>query len=206
MSVGGTAVSVAMSQSGSQAAAFFRDVRQSRVVWLVRDDDGSPTHLSADGTRSLPFWSTSPRAQRAAKIWGRGIRSEFMPLDIWCDRVLPDAALDGLVIGISCRRQQMTAHPRVRKRRLPGTTRLGRRLPAQPAVRSRAAACDSWVLSWRPSVFTRSACGWRWRGDPRQGAEPGQRISVTRCSRRAAQLEFSTDTYTLSMLPPQLTQ
>ncbi|WP_319696346.1 DUF2750 domain-containing protein [Streptomyces europaeiscabiei] len=56
-----------MSQSGSQAPAFFRDVRHSRVVWPVRDDEGSPTPLSADGTRSLPFWSTSARAQRAAK-------------------------------------------------------------------------------------------------------------------------------------------
>ncbi|MFI9761085.1 DUF2750 domain-containing protein [Streptomyces sp. NPDC051963] len=90
-----------MSQSGSQAAAFFRDVRQSSVVWLVRDDDGSPTHLSANGTRSLPFWSTSPRAQRAAKIWGHGLRVESMLLDTWCDRVLPDAARDGLVIGIT---------------------------------------------------------------------------------------------------------
>jgi hypothetical protein len=90
-----------MSQSGSQAAAFFRDVRESRVVWLVRDDDGSPTHLSADGTRSFPFWSTSPRAQRAAKIWGRGLRVDSMPLDTWCDLVLPDAARDGLVIGIN---------------------------------------------------------------------------------------------------------
>ncbi|MFJ2925649.1 DUF2750 domain-containing protein [Streptomyces massasporeus] len=70
-----------MSQSGSQAAAFFRDVRQSKVVWLVRDDDGSHTHLSADGTRSLPFWSTSPRAQRAAKIWGHELRTESMPLN-----------------------------------------------------------------------------------------------------------------------------
>ncbi|MEU0410517.1 DUF2750 domain-containing protein [Streptomyces griseorubiginosus] len=90
-----------MSQSGSQAAAFFRDVRQSGVVWLVRDGNGSPTHLSADGTRSLPFWSTSPRAQRAAKIWGRGLRFESLPLDTWCDRVLPDAARDGLAIGIN---------------------------------------------------------------------------------------------------------
>ncbi|MFD5856710.1 DUF2750 domain-containing protein [Streptomyces chartreusis] len=90
-----------MSQSGSQAAAFFRDVRQSRVVWLVRDDDGSPTHLSEDGTRSLPFWSTSARAQRAAKIWGHGLRVESMPLDTWCERVLPDAGRDGLVIGIN---------------------------------------------------------------------------------------------------------
>ncbi|MGW7096341.1 DUF2750 domain-containing protein [Streptomyces sp. NPDC054874] len=90
-----------MSQSGSQAAAFFRDVRENRVVWLVRDDDGSPTHLSADGTRSFPFWSTSPRAQRAAKIWRRGLRVDSMPLDTWCDFVLPDTARDGLVIGIN---------------------------------------------------------------------------------------------------------
>jgi Protein of unknown function (DUF2750) len=90
-----------MSQSGSQAAAFFRDVRQNRVVWLVRDDDGSPTHISADGKRSLPFWSTSARAQRAAKIWGCGLRVESMPLHAWCDRELPDAARDGLVIGIN---------------------------------------------------------------------------------------------------------
>lgn len=90
-----------MSQSGSQAAAFFRDVRQSRVVWLVRDDDGSPTHLSGDGTRSLPFWSTSARAQRAARVWGRGLQVGSMPLDTWCELVLRDATRDGLVIGIN---------------------------------------------------------------------------------------------------------
>ncbi|MGW6144100.1 DUF2750 domain-containing protein [Streptomyces sp. NPDC055140] len=90
-----------MSQSGSQAAAFFRDVRQSRVVWLVRDDAGSPAPLSADGTRSLPFWSTSARAQRAAKVWGHGLRVESMPLDTWRDRDLPDAAQEGYKIGIN---------------------------------------------------------------------------------------------------------
>ncbi|WP_406376623.1 DUF2750 domain-containing protein [Streptomyces sp. NBC_00647] len=90
-----------MSQSGSQAAAFFKDVRQSGVVWLVRDDDGSPTHLSADGTRSLPFWSTSARAQRAGKIWGHGLRVTSMPLDTWRDRELPDLARDGLKVGIN---------------------------------------------------------------------------------------------------------
>ncbi|MCZ4612454.1 DUF2750 domain-containing protein [Streptomyces sp. Lzd4kr] len=92
---------MAISQSGSQAAAFFRDVCQSSVVWLVRDDNGSRTHLSADGTRSLPFSSTSPRAQRAAKIWGHGLRFESMRLDTCCDRVLLDAARDGLVIGVN---------------------------------------------------------------------------------------------------------
>ncbi|NED84588.1 DUF2750 domain-containing protein [Streptomyces sp. SID11233] len=90
-----------MSQSGAQAAAFFRDVCENGVVWLVRNGEGSPTHLSADGTRSLPFWSTSPRARRAAKIWEGGLRARSMPLDTWCDLVLPDAARAGLVIGIN---------------------------------------------------------------------------------------------------------
>ncbi|MGW0998353.1 DUF2750 domain-containing protein [Streptomyces sp. NPDC002523] len=90
-----------MSQSGSQAAAFFRDVRQSGVVWRVRDDEGTPAPLSADGTRSLPFWSTSARAQRAATIWGNGLRVESMPLESWRDRELPDAAREGFKIGVN---------------------------------------------------------------------------------------------------------
>ncbi|MFF2217324.1 DUF2750 domain-containing protein [Streptomyces antibioticus] len=90
-----------MSQSGSQAAAFFRDVRGSGVVWFVRDDEGIPASLSADGTRSLPYWSTSARAQRAAKIWGRGLRVASMPLDTWRDRELPDVAREGYLIGVN---------------------------------------------------------------------------------------------------------
>jgi hypothetical protein len=90
-----------MSQSGSQAAAFFRDVHQSRVVWLVRDAGGSPAPREPDGTRSLPFWSTSARATRAAKIWGHGLWVESMSLDSWRGRELPAAAGEGLMIGIN---------------------------------------------------------------------------------------------------------
>ncbi|MGW1208642.1 DUF2750 domain-containing protein [Streptomyces sp. NPDC002499] len=90
-----------MSQSGSQAAAFFRDVHRTRVVWFVRDDIGCPTSLSADGTRSLPFWSTSARARRAAEIWGNGLRVTSMCLEDWRNRELPDVAREGLLIGIN---------------------------------------------------------------------------------------------------------
>lgn len=58
----------------------------------------------AAGLRSVAGatrWSTSARAQRAAKIWGHGLRVDSMPLDIWRDRELPDVARDGLVIGIN---------------------------------------------------------------------------------------------------------
>nr|WP_151770296.1 DUF2750 domain-containing protein [Streptomyces abyssomicinicus] len=90
-----------MTQSGAQAAEFFRDARRNHRVWLVRDDNGSPTSLSEDGTRSLPFWSTSARAERAAKIWGHGLRADSLSLESWRDRVLPEAARDGLMIGIN---------------------------------------------------------------------------------------------------------
>jgi len=51
-------------QSGSQAAAYLRDVRQSGVVRLVRDDEGSPAPVAADGTRSLPPYRPLAPGQR----------------------------------------------------------------------------------------------------------------------------------------------
>ncbi|MFF7172915.1 DUF2750 domain-containing protein [Streptomyces pseudovenezuelae] len=88
------------------------------------DNHGSPTHLSADGTRSLPFWSSSPRAQRAAKIWGHGLRVESMPLDTWCDHVLPDASRDGLVIGVNWSGPRWSAGASPRKKFSTGCRRL----------------------------------------------------------------------------------
>ncbi|MER5345603.1 DUF2750 domain-containing protein [Streptomyces mirabilis] len=58
-----------------------------------------PSRLN--GTRSLPYWSTSARAARAAKIWGSGLRVESMPLDAWRDSELPAAASEGLMIGVN---------------------------------------------------------------------------------------------------------
>jgi hypothetical protein len=90
-----------MSQSGSQAAAFFRDVSRSGVVWFVRDDDGIPVVRESDGTAGLPFWSTSARAQRAASIWGQGLWVASMPLKSWRDGELPDAVKEGRRIGVN---------------------------------------------------------------------------------------------------------
>ncbi|MFP8886009.1 DUF2750 domain-containing protein [Streptomyces mangrovi] len=90
-----------MSQSGAQAAAFFRDVPRSRTVWFVQDEQGSPVPRDSDGTRSLPFWSTSARATRAARVWGHGLWVASMPLEQWLEAELPSAAEDGLLIGIN---------------------------------------------------------------------------------------------------------
>ncbi|MFG2946246.1 DUF2750 domain-containing protein [Streptomyces adustus] len=73
--------------------------------WLTNTQDCTvafPVGVSsADGTRSLPFWSTAARAQRAAKIWGHRLRVDSMPLDTWRDHDLPDATREGYKIGIN---------------------------------------------------------------------------------------------------------
>ena len=79
-----------MSQSGSQAAAFFREVARHQLVWFVRDDDGSPAPKTDSGQRVFPYWSSQARARRAAGIWGGGLRAESLPLDVWRTAALPD--------------------------------------------------------------------------------------------------------------------
>jgi hypothetical protein len=88
-------------QSGSQAAAFFREVTRHRLVWFVRDDQGSPAPKAESGQRVFPYWSSQARAQRAARIWGHGLRTESIPLDPWRGVVLPDLAGDDCLIGIN---------------------------------------------------------------------------------------------------------
>ena len=90
-----------MSQSGAQAAAFFRDVRETETVWFVRDGNGSPAPLGTDGRRSLPFWSSAARAARAAHNRRSGLWVESMPLDSWRDAELPTAGREGLLIGVN---------------------------------------------------------------------------------------------------------
>ncbi|WP_174526260.1 DUF2750 domain-containing protein [Micromonospora maritima] len=90
-----------MSQSGSQAAAFFREVAHHHVVWFVRDDAGSPAPMTSNGKRAAPYWSTLARAQRAAETWGHGLRAESMSLEHWRGEELPGLARDGFLVGIN---------------------------------------------------------------------------------------------------------
>lgn len=72
-----------MSQSGSQAAAFFREVAEHRQVWWVRDDEGSPVPETGGGQRAFPYWSSEAGARRAADTWGGGLCPVSVPLDAW---------------------------------------------------------------------------------------------------------------------------
>lgn len=90
-----------MSQSASQAAAFFREVARHRVVWFVRDDQGSPAPRNADGRRTLPYWSSEARGRRAADVWGHGLRAASMPLDTWRREELARLADEEHLVGVN---------------------------------------------------------------------------------------------------------
>jgi hypothetical protein len=90
-----------VSQSGSQAAAFFREVARNRQVWYLRDDRGSPAPKTDSGQRVFPYWSSHARAQRAASIWGGGLRASSACLEEWRSGALPELAEDGYLIGIN---------------------------------------------------------------------------------------------------------
>jgi hypothetical protein len=90
-----------MSQSAAQATAFFREVTRSGVVWYVHDDAGSPAPMTSSGRRAQPFWSSAGRAERAAQVWGGGLRAGSVPLALWREARLTALARDGLLVGVN---------------------------------------------------------------------------------------------------------
>ncbi|WP_198171198.1 DUF2750 domain-containing protein [Actinoplanes awajinensis] len=90
-----------MSQSGSQAAAFFQEISQKNTIWYVRDDQGSPAPETSSGARAMPYWSSQARAQRAADIWGAGLRPVSVSLEKWRSKDLADLAEEGYRVGIN---------------------------------------------------------------------------------------------------------
>jgi hypothetical protein len=92
-----------LSQSGSQAAAFFRDVVRTRELWTLRDIGGHPVPEVGNGVRAMPFWSTESRVCKViAKVEAyRGFEPVRIGLDAWRERWIPGLARDGLLIGVN---------------------------------------------------------------------------------------------------------
>jgi hypothetical protein len=49
----------------------------------------------------LPYWSSKARAQRAAEIWGHGLRPVSVSLETWRSDELPDLADGNYLVGIN---------------------------------------------------------------------------------------------------------
>lgn len=92
-----------MSQSASQAAAFFVEVSSTGRLWTVRDDGGYPAPINTEGRRSAPFWSSEARVRRVianVPAYG-GFVVDELDLDTWRTRWLPGLRRDGLLVGLN---------------------------------------------------------------------------------------------------------
>ena len=92
-----------MSQAASQAAAFYREVAESGVLWSLEDDVGYPAPMTASGQRAQPFWSSRRRAEKIVKTVAA--YAGFQPFEIGWDEFLstwvPDMEKDGLLVGVN---------------------------------------------------------------------------------------------------------
>lgn len=92
-----------MSQSSSQASAFYREVAANGKLWTIRDSGGFPVPENSEGKRAQPFWSSLTRVQKIIKTVPA--YAAFDPFEIsWADfasRWVPGLERDGVLIGIN---------------------------------------------------------------------------------------------------------
>lgn len=92
-----------MSIAAAHAAAFYREVAKSNVVWSIKDGGGFPAPIANGRQRAMPFWSSESRAlyivQNVAAYRG------FTPIPIqwqaFCERWVPGLVRDGLLAGVN---------------------------------------------------------------------------------------------------------
>lgn len=92
-----------MTQSSSQAWAFYREVAAERTLWTVEDDVGYPAPKTAQGRRAHPFWSSEARAARivAEAAAYKTFSPVAIPWDRFCEKWVPGLTEDGLLVGVN---------------------------------------------------------------------------------------------------------
>ena len=92
-----------MSIAAPQAAAFYREVAVSKVVWAISDAGGFPAPIAGAGSRSMPFWSSESRALKV--IQDVAAYKDFKAVPIawttFCERWVPGLIKDGLLAGVN---------------------------------------------------------------------------------------------------------
>jgi hypothetical protein len=93
-----------MSQSASQAAAFYRDVAKNGSVWLLNDDEGQVPIARQDDHDVTPVWSTKSRLEKTVKHLGPGFQANEpteMSWEDFRDDLLPTLEEEGVRIGVN---------------------------------------------------------------------------------------------------------
>ena len=92
-----------MGQSASQAAAFYRQVAETGLVYTIFDSGGYPAPLKSDGRRAHPFWSSASRIRRVQKACPTYAVFEIEEVG-WVDfidRFLPALEKASLLVGVN---------------------------------------------------------------------------------------------------------
>ena len=92
-----------MSQSASQASAFYKEVAKNNKLWTIRDSGGFPAPKNSEGKRVHPFWSSLYRVQKIIK--NVPAYSNFEPHEIsweyFSANWVPGMSKDGLLVGVN---------------------------------------------------------------------------------------------------------
>jgi hypothetical protein len=92
-----------MSQSASQASAFYEQVAKDRSVWTIKDANGFPAPATLSGARAMPFWSSRSRVERVIET--DPAYRYFEPVNVSWDEFLakwiPGLEADGLLVGVN---------------------------------------------------------------------------------------------------------
>ena len=101
-----------MSQAGSQAWAFYRDVAKNERLWTIRDSGGFPAPKNMDGRRAQPFWSSLSRVQKI--LANVSAYDGFEPVELswrdFCDKWVPGLTKDGILVGVNWSGPQATGY------------------------------------------------------------------------------------------------
>ena len=92
-----------MSQSASQAAAFYREVAREKKLWTLIDDGGYPAPKTSSGKRSQPFWSSLKRVEKIIKTIDAyaGFTPQEVLLQKFFAEWLPDFKKEDMLIGVN---------------------------------------------------------------------------------------------------------
>jgi hypothetical protein len=89
--------------SAANSARFFTEAIRDGALWTVRDAEGFPAPMDADGERSMPFWSRRSRAERirVTSPEYHSFEVASIPLDDFRTNWLPGLSRDGLKVGVN---------------------------------------------------------------------------------------------------------
>ncbi|CZF79022.1 hypothetical protein GCE9029_01209 [Grimontia celer] len=92
-----------MSISSVHAAAFYREVAASGVVWGIEDTGGFPAPRGSGGSRAMPFWSSQSRALSVVSNVPAyyGFEPVAIEWEVFCERWIPGLSRDGLLVGVN---------------------------------------------------------------------------------------------------------